>query len=249
MAAPLDAMEAGTPGHVYELPPELTLRHLSSGRYARMGVIGDGSCFYHSVCSILDIDAYRSKSTADQKTIASDFRCKFNTSLSRAQFNNLSKGTDTGKTFEATLDALCESRVWADEVMIKLASRVLNMNLVFIDLGEEKLYCGVHGDETLQRHKQAAQTPVQTRKQMQTQTQTTQTSEIRGGNNDTVPMQPTAVIVWVNRVHFEPLVRIDSVDATGAVRVTRVFEPSKSEADKNLVQALMSSYLAQCPNV
>jgi hypothetical protein len=236
---------------VYELAPELTQRFLGSGRFARMGVIGDGSCFYHSVCSVLDLDSYRSASRERQQSIAASFRCKFTERLTQLEFKSLAAGTATGKTFQATREALCSPRVWADEIMIKLASRVLNMNLVFLDLGSETLYCGVHGPETLAAHRRNAD--AQRQRQGQAPAPAFVPTSVPASalaSAPHVPMQPTAVIVWVGREHFEPLVRVDGVDArTGAVTLTRVFEPRKSKADEAVVASLMSSYVAQCPDV
>jgi len=247
MAAAIALSEAAKPGHVYELPQSLTRRYLGSGRFARIGVIGDGSCFYHSVCSMLNLDSYRSAPDARQRAIVEAFRCKFNDSLDKRKFATLVAGTSTGKTYEATREALCKPAVWADEVMIKLASSVLNMNLIFLDLSAQTLYCGVHGEETLKKHKKQV---VQGLSGL---------SGLSGGGKGgkegyqqpaAFAMQPTAVIVWVNRMHFEPLVRIDGVDEkAGAVHLTRIFEPTRNAADTKVVTALMSSYLDECPDV
>lgn len=250
---PLSAADAGRPGHAYELAPEMTRRFLGNGRFARLGVIGDGSCFYHSVCSVLDLDSYRDASRERQQEIAASFRCKFTTRLTQLEFASLAAGTATGKSYEATREALCSPRVWADEVMIKLASRVLNMNLVFLDLGAETLYCGVHGAETLAAHKRRVEASGSAPGSALGSAPGPAPGPAPGSTGlleGLVPLQPTAVIVWVGREHFEPLVRVDAVDArTGAVTLTRVFEPRKSKADEAVVAALMSSYVAQCPGV
>lgn len=216
----------GTPGHVYELDTVVAKQWFGdTGRYARMGVEGDGSCFYHSVCAVLNIDNYLHAAKAKQQDIAHAFRCKFQNAFTKQEYVHLAAGTATGKTYEGTKEALCSPTVWADEVMIKYAARVLGMNLVFLDLSRGTLYCGVHGSETLRS-----------------------ASPKRRGRDVSLPRTPqqaTAVIAWVSKMHFEPIVRLEKVETTRTL-VRGLFEPAKNKMDQAMVQHLMAAYTARC---
>jgi hypothetical protein len=211
---------------VYELDPAVSKKWFGdTGTYARMGVEGDGSCFFHSVCVILDIDGYVQQPKAKQSEIAHTFRCQFQRAFSESQYEHLSAGLATGKDFKETREALCRPEVWADEVMIKHAASVLNMNLVFLDMSKATLYCGVHGAETLEA-----------------------TSPRRKGkarSKTAIPKQPTGVIAWVSKSHFEPIVRIEKLEAERGL-VRGLFEPAKSDADARMVAHLMQAYANKC---
>jgi hypothetical protein len=139
---------------VHELPPELTCSWMAGhGRFGRMGVQGDGSCFFHSVCSILNKSGYLFHENKKQREIAYEFRCEFSKKFTPKEYKELSAKSSTKKSFEYEYDGFCSPKVWADEVMIRYASRALDMNLVFLDLESGDAYCGVHGenaDENLQ---------------------------------------------------------------------------------------------------
>lgn len=213
----------GKAGHVYELEPAVAAHWFGdTGTYARMGVTGDGSCFYHSVCAQLNIDDYLHQPAHAQAEIAHTFRCQFQRAFSKEHFTYLAAGSKAGKTYAKTRDALCSPEVWADEVMIKQAASVLNMNLLFLDMSTGKLYCGVHGAETLEA-----------------------ASPRRRGAAPAKPKQPTAVVAWVSKSHFEPVVRIEKIEPDRAL-VRGVFEPSKNKTDAAMVAHVMAAYTAQC---
>jgi len=125
-------------GVIKEIDGNLKCKWMRDNRFGRMGVQGDGSCFFHSVCVILNLNDYVHKTPKEQRDIAYEFRCKFSTLMSAEEFKLLggqSKGTE----------GFCSVKVWADEKMIKIASSILNMNLIFFDLSDDSVYCGVHG--------------------------------------------------------------------------------------------------------
>lgn len=132
---------------IHELPSELSCSWMAGhGRFARIGVQGDGSCFFHSVCAILNKMDYLFHNNAKQKEIAYDFRCEFSKKFSPKEYKQLSAKSSSPKSYEDEHDGFCEPKVWADEVMIRYASRALNINLVFLDLENGMAYCGVHGE-------------------------------------------------------------------------------------------------------
>lgn len=219
---------AARPGHVYELDPTVSKRLFGdTGVYARMGVEGNGSCFYFSICAILNIDDFLHQTPARQMEICHTFRCQFQRAFTEQQFKYLAAGTAADKSFAATKEALCMPEVWADEVMIKHAASVLNMNLVFLDMSKATMYCGVHGAETLE-----ASSP--------------RKSKSGGkGKGRTRPQQPTGVIAWVSKSHFEPIVRYEGSKG-GQALVRGLFEPAKNDDDATMVAHLMTAYARQC---
>ena len=135
-----------------ELLPDSLLSRISGGGdedvvVARQGVHGDGSCFFHSLCSALNTDGYLTQDAARKKQIGTSFRCAFVKQVTRARWESFlaKKRVKTSISFEKLQAYFCNNRHWADEIMIRLVSDVLNLNLVFLNVETHKLYCGVHG--------------------------------------------------------------------------------------------------------
>jgi len=169
---------------IEEIHPDIHCNWMiGQGRYARMGVLGDGSCFFHSVCAITNRNNYLLQNEENQKKIAYEFRCDFGKVFSKEQYDLLSAKSRSPKTFQKEKDGFCSPKVWADEVMIRFASKVLGINLIFLDLKNKKAYCGVHQDETIDAVL----------------------------DNEKI-MQSTGIVAWVNHMHFEPIVRIDDAE-------------------------------------
>jgi len=185
------------------------------GQFGRMGVQGDGSCFFHSVCALTNRSEYLFQSPARQREIAYEFRCAFSKRFTQREHRALSAKSRSSKSFSEEHDGFCSPEVWADEVMIRFAAGVLDMNLIFLDLRTGTAYCGVHGDSTLD-------------------------AAVHGAPSTN---QPTGIIAWVDRRHFEPIVRID--DASEGL-ITTLFEPRKSSQDAALVTSIMETYAAGC---
>ena len=201
-------------GQVVELPPELK-EYLGCGRFGRIGVAGDGSCFFHSICALLHEKNYLNESPSVQATIAHTFRCRFSKTFQR---KDMADSKATGESYEDLKKGFCVPSKWANETMINHASKILNMNLIFLDLTNGLAYCGVHGSESLRGSR--------TRKLRAVQ-------------------QPTAIFSWVSRSHFEPVVRIEKDDGD-AVVLTTLFEPSKNKEDAKTVETLMAAYDRGC---
>jgi hypothetical protein len=103
-------------------------------------------------------------------------------------------------------------------VSIKHASKVLQANIMFLDIARNKFYCGVHDKGVLQAG-------------------TTNASD----TNST----PTIIVHWCNHVHFEPIGRILR-SGPQTTEVQLVFRPSEREEDAALVNALMKTYAREC---
>lgn len=121
--------------------------------FARYGVHGDGTCFFHSLCAARNTANYLQLSCEDQQAVGQRFRCKFTDHITPerwSRFLKLRNISDAVSADEARAN-FCDSKFWADETMIKYVSEVLKVNLMFIDVATGKIYCGVRGrdDEPL----------------------------------------------------------------------------------------------------
>jgi hypothetical protein len=169
---------------IHELPSKVYCSWMHGiGRWARMGVQGDGSCFFHSVCALKNENDYLFKSPSEQRDIAYAFRCDLKKHFTREAFHKAALHHPDNDNYEQKKRDFCVPKTWADETMIRFASKTLNLNLIFIDMLNGHAYCGVHGIETLEglRHL------------------------------DTVK-QKTGLIAWIEHRHFEPIIRIDDVN-------------------------------------
>ena len=214
--------ESATPNHVYELPRSVT-RELGLPahiRLMRMGVHGEGSCAFHSMCAALNVEDYVHRTEREQKRIAYAFRCDFQNSFDRKTFQTLAGTVATGytKSYEKVSEGLCDPHTWADEVTIKHAANKLKANILFIDIARNKFYCGVHNDKVL-----------------------------RAATRDESEQKniPTIIVNWCNHTHFEPLGRIlEMGPATTTIQL--VFRPHDREEDAQIVNALMKTYAQEC---
>jgi hypothetical protein len=113
----------------------------------RRGVHGDGSCFFHAVCVALNTQNYLHVSQAKQKHIGHVFRCNFNNHVTKRRWQTFLKRHDvsTKVTFKELRQNFCTNHFWADEMMIKLVSDVLRLDLIFINGNTGEIHCGVHG--------------------------------------------------------------------------------------------------------
>lgn len=221
-AAHLPFTEAAQPNHVHELPQSVieSLKLPTSVRLMRMGVHGEGSCAFHSMCAALNEDDYVHRDTAEQKRIAYAFRCKFKDTFDRGTYDALKAtlASSYSKSFETVSEALCDPHAWADEVTIKHASKILGANILFLDIARNKFYCGVHDAKVLSAAKSSA--------------------------SDTLKA-PTIIVHWCNHSHFEPIGRILKVGPQ-TTDIQLIFRPHEREEDAALVDALMKTYAHEC---
>jgi hypothetical protein len=223
-------------GIVHELPQEIQTKWFDSpnnGNFGRMGVNGEGSCFFHSVLTILNPNDFINLSEDKQIKIANKFRSSFSKRFTLDEFRVLTEKTDekdvlrgrggeakrkrdVQKGFKDAQKAFCDPKVWADETNIRLVSKLLNLNLVFVDFSKKShVYCTIHGDEALKNLDECD--PVH-------------------------ELQKTGIIAWIDRSHFEPIVRIDS-NKTG--EITALFDPNL-ERDAHFLLHFMNTYKKEC---
>lgn len=156
----LQNTDPGKPNHVYELNPKASdywFGHSNKNeiRLARCGVHGDGSCAYHSVCYALNINDYVHQSDDEQKQIAYKFRCNFSKKLTQDALRSIIKKSRSKSPvrLNEVQDALCDPKIWADETTIRFMAETLDLNLLFLDMTKNKVYCGVHHDEAIDNPK------------------------------------------------------------------------------------------------
>lgn len=152
--------DPGRPNYLYELNPQCSdywfdTKRLSGGgngvRLARYGVHGDGSCAYHSVCTALNIDDYVHQSDEQQKQIAYKFRCSFADKLTQEELRRIVKKSRSRSPpkLQEVQEALCDPKIWAEETTIRYMADTLGMNLIFLDMTKNHVYCGVHHDDAV----------------------------------------------------------------------------------------------------
>ena len=150
--------DPGRPNHVYELNPaaakywfDLDSADCERPRLARYGVHGDGSCAYHSICTALNVEDYVHQNDERQKQIAYKFRCSFADKLTQDGLRAIVKKCKSKSPVRLTevQEALCDPKVWADETTIRFMAETLDMNLIFLDMTKNNVYCGMHHDKAM----------------------------------------------------------------------------------------------------
>lgn len=203
---------------IYELPQSLVEKWFVHGRYARMGTIGDGSCFYHSICRAMNVHNYASANHARRRQIAAALRIALSRLYTQDDHDGIQGslvGSSKMKSCEQIKTMMLDSKVWAEETMIRWASKALELNVVFLNLGNNvnTMYCGIHDTATSESVKNSAKL-----------------------------LRPTVVVAWIDNSHFELVVRIDAVEPESVVVKTH-FNP---ESDADTIRNLMKSYIQKC---
>ena len=212
----LDGNKPASEDHLYELPAEVCKRWFNGHRFGRIGTIGDGSCFFHSVCLGLNIGSYRN---GERQKIAWALRKVLSDSFQKKNFDEISATLvgKNSKSFEDIKKAMKNPKTWAEEIMIKWCSRFLKANIIFLNLSNNSNvpYCGVHDIMTLEEVKRCIR-----------------------------PELPTVIVAWVNSSHFELICRIDKVTSKD-VSLRTAFDPN-NVADLETIENLMKSYRSHC---
>ena len=142
--------------HLYELNPGAAKFWFDNEeddkvRIARFGVWGDGSCAYHSMCAALNVRDYLHQNDDMQKQIAYQFRCSFADKLSQDALRAITKKSRSRSPVRLAeaQEALCDPKVWADEVALRFMAESLNINIIFVDMTKNHVYCGVHHEDAV----------------------------------------------------------------------------------------------------
>lgn len=203
-------------GRVHEIQQDWSQKLLGPGRWARVGVIGEGSCFFHSLCYVTNRDNYAQKNSQDQMNIAHTFRCAtFKSKFTPEAYEEFKKTTSSyEKSYDQLMEDFCKPNVWADEVMIKYACKLLGYNILFLDLQAETMYCNVHSKEL-----------------------------IDAVENDETLNQPTILVAWVSRSHFEPIVKIINCKEG---RLRTIFNGAMDRQDRDTIQYITLAMNSAC---
>ena len=121
--------------------------------FGRMGVHGDGTCFFHSLCAALNYKNYLSQPARVQQQLGHEYRSQFRQHVTPERWSKFVNKFNIGGglSVDTVKKHFHDNKHWADETMIKFVSHVLKMNIIFIDTYKNKIYCGVRGhkDEPL----------------------------------------------------------------------------------------------------
>lgn len=222
---PIDGNKAAGEDTLYELEYELVDRWFGSGRYCRIGTIGDGSCFFHSVCKATNRpDAsgrgYNEQNEAGRKKIALALRTELSENLTKKAYNEIMETLvgSSNKSYEEIKSMLLKPATWAEEIMIKWTAKYLKHNIVFLNVGnnENNMYCGVHDSSTLNAVDACKK-----------------------------PRIPTVIVAWVDHEHFELVGRIDEINEGSHAMVKACFWP-EDPTDLGTITSLMTSYASAC---
>jgi hypothetical protein len=133
------------------LPKALTQPYFHDNIIVRYSVPGDGTCFFYSLCSVLNIDQFLYQPVDEQVKIGRAFRCNLTKEFTWEEWNEFLrvKGIHAHKikTMDDLKHRLCSFRVWADEPVIRFIMYKFKINLIFLDEQLNKLYCGVDEPE------------------------------------------------------------------------------------------------------
>ena len=217
---PIDGNKAAAEDTIYELEYALVDRWFGSGRYCRIGTLGDGSCFFHSVCKGLNYKGYNQQDEAGRKRISLGLRTRLSENLTENQYNEILKTLvgSSKKSYEEIKSMLLKPATWAEEIMIKWTAMYMKKNIVFLNVGnnENNMYCGVHDTQTV--------------------------SAVEACRR---PKVPTIIVAWVDHEHFELVGRIDALEEGHHALVKTCFWP-KDAQDLATITNVMTAYASAC---
>lgn len=144
----LSSEKAGGQNHVYELSPAICEEYFGGYRCARVGTIGEGSCFYHSLAFVTNYQDYAYTTSDKQKKeiVYTWRRERFAKTFTPEIY---AKIKDKSKTYDELIENFQNPRKWADEIQINHVANVLNLNILFLDLSKNTFYCGTHNKRVL----------------------------------------------------------------------------------------------------
>jgi hypothetical protein len=171
----------GLPRNAIEVLPSRLHGTVMGEKYklVRVGVDGEGSCFFHSVCYLTNSE-YCNWSLKQQKDCGEDLRKTIAAELSGesgelkwTEFSKtpiaqrLMKRDSKARSLKNVIGWFKKPSVWANEIMIAYVSWKMDIDIVFIDAVNTRVYC-----DTL--------------------------PENQGARN-------TIIVMWVEQEHFEPV--------------------------------------------
>lgn len=192
----------GLPRNKVEVLPAQLHGAVTTEKYklVRVGVDGEGSCFFHSVCYLTNPE-YCNWSLAKQKECGESLRKSIAEELSGeegeakwAQFaqtpiaQRLIKRDAKAKKLKNVIGWFKKPSVWANEIMIAYVSWKLDVDIVFVDAVNTRVYC-----DTLPENKAA---------------------------------RKTIIVIWVEQEHFEPVAILKSHSGDSVRLLTMLTDPA-----------------------
>ncbi len=185
----------------------------------RIGTIGDGSCFFHSICLAIDKHkfwdsvSYKASDSDGRKSITKQFRKLLSEEITASELDAIFSEM-TNKVEKPTLEKfkkdLEKPKKWANEPMIRYTAKKLNKNIIFLNMTSNQMFCNVHHPDIL-----------------------------KNMHCTTCDALETIVVAWVQQQHFELiglLIKIDSKNIH--------IEPLIKEQE--IIKKIMENYFKQC---
>jgi hypothetical protein len=166
----------------------------------------------------LNRGGYKDLSSKGKKDVAIELRTELSASFTPDAYNEIIKHvvTDTPTPYELIKEMLLKPATWAEEIMIKWTSRYLNCNIVFLNLNDSNMFCGVHDRSTASAIKKCED-----------------------------PEILTIIVAWVNHEHFELIVRLDEIQEGKSIAVRTAFDPN-NDKDLTTIRSVMKTYVTKC---
>lgn len=181
------------------------------GSFYILGGMGEGSCFYDSICFLLNVngyaDAFRSQDQTKMRSIVGEFRCSFTRGMTTRDWREFlrreTQETPHSRTWAGvaqermsdTKDDIekdfCDSDVWATEATARYIARTLNITIYVIDKESWSAFCGVDGI-----------------------------------NDDNYVI----VISWERKSHFSPIVQIEGISQDGNMLIRGIISDAETKA-------------------
>ena len=125
------------------------MKHLIQSPYfIRAGTTQDGSCFYHTLATVTNIDDYFNKSSEEQGKVGRAFRKTIHDKLSitREAWDHFWEKKRVSKELvpeiEEILTQMRNPSTWADVFAIMWICDLLDLNLMVFDMESNSMYCG-----------------------------------------------------------------------------------------------------------
>lgn len=117
-----------------------------SPNFIRGGSVSDGTCFYHTLAQVTNIDNYFHKSEKEQGEMGRAFRKKIHDRISEDAWRHFWKKKNVEVSLVPDLKGIKEQmknpKTWADVFAILWVCDLLNLNLLVFDMESHSLYCG-----------------------------------------------------------------------------------------------------------
>ena len=125
----------------------------SDATFCRIGVDDDGSCYYHSLASILNFENWHQTQLKKRIDLGHELRLLLRDSVTKNTWLNYwnGKGVSTSRVpnMKKVVDQMSSYTTWADVYAIMFTQHILDTNLIVIDLALGEIYCGTHNPEKM----------------------------------------------------------------------------------------------------